>query len=831
VTDRVDNTITGGVFFSAVIQGRNVTVVLPPQITPALAGLPAGSAAFTGRGPELDTLLGALAPRSAAQQHDPDAGPRAVLVTAVGGIGGIGKTELALQAAHTAVGRGWFAGGVLFVDMFGYDPSRRLTADQAAMGFVRALGIPREHIPGDSQELARLLRSVLDAYAAQGRPVLIVVDNVSDHQQAMPLLPAHPACRAIVTSRHTLGLLGARLIDLDALDADAAVQLLQRALDLARPGDRRVTDHPGDAHRLASLCGGLPLALRIVAALLADNPRKPLAAMVADLQDQPSRLTELSYGDDTVARAFDLSYQHLATDQARLFRLLSVNTGPDVSTAAVSVIVGLPERRTRQVLETLARAHLVEPGSEYGRWRMHDLIRLHSARHGECDGHLDQRPQALARLLTYYLDTCGAAASYLDPRVADPAGRGFATRQQAMAWLDSEYPNLTAATYAAAAHPEHLRLAHGLPDEMVQFMIERRYYQDMISLSHASLTAARTLNDQFSQAIALDRLGIAFKQVGRVDEAITAQQTAVQILHDTGYRWQEGRALTNLGTSLSQVGRLDEAIAAVQEAIQVSRDTRDRPGEGTAMGNLGSALQQKGQLDQAIAVFREAVGIFSDMGDGAWKGQAFRQLADALHQAGRPEEAIAAYEQCLQCLRDVSDRWREGAALRSLGGILRDVGRLDEAITAFQDAANAFRDTSDRGAEGAVLSDLGDAQRRAGRPEEAITAYEQGLQCHRALGDRRQQGAVLTTLGRLLCDVGRLDEAITAFLDAAQTGHDIGDRWCKGIALTALGNLLRRVGRLDEAATAHQAAARIFEDTGNVHNEGCVLKRPASRRR
>lgn len=470
------NTISGGIFFSTVIQGRDITVVLPPQVTPAMVGLRAASAVFTGRSQDLDTLLQVLAPRhtqegSVGQDIAAGAVAGPVVVTAVGGMGGIGKTELAVQAAHAALDSGWFAGGVLFVDMFGYDPSRRLTAAQAAAGFVRALGIPGERIPADVQDLERLLRSVLDAYVAQGRPVLMVVDNVSDRTQAAPLLPTHPACRAIVTSRHTLGLLGARLIDLDVLDTGDAVDLLDRAIQVARPGDRRIADHPGDAQQVAGACGGLPLALQIAAALLADNPGKPLAAMASDLNDHAARLAELTYSGDTLTAVFDLSYQQLPAGQARLFRLLSVNPGPDIATATAAALAGLPEAEARRGLEALARAHLVESGSTYGRWRMHDLIRLHSAHHGDTQASTDQRPQAFAPLLEHYLATTRAANAHLDPHVDAPARLGFPTREQALGWLDAEYPNLTAATYAAAVDPGSLAAARDLPDAMWDFLL------------------------------------------------------------------------------------------------------------------------------------------------------------------------------------------------------------------------------------------------------------------------------------------------------------------------------------------------------------------------
>jgi tetratricopeptide (TPR) repeat protein len=701
------NIISGGVFFSAVIQGRDITVVLPPQITPAMAGLPAASAAFTGRGSDLDTLMQALAPRNfeeSAAGHGMAAG--AAVVTAVGGMGGIGKTELALQAAHAALDRGWFAGGVLFADMFGYDPERRLTAAEAAAGFVRALGIPGEHVPADAQDLERLLRTMLDAYANQGRPVLIVIDNVNDQAQAAPLLPAHPACRAIVTSRHTLGLLGARLIDLDTLNTDQAADLLRRAIQLARPGDRRITDHPDDARQVAGACGGLPLALRIAAALMADNPAKPLAAMAADLDDRASRLTELSYGGAALTAVFDLSYRHLPSGQARLFRLLSLNPGPDIATPAAAALTGLPETETRRGLEALARAHLIEPGSSYGRWRMHDLIRLHSAHHGHAHAGADHRPEALARLLEHYLATTRAACAHLSPAADDPDRLGFPTREQALAWLDAEYPNLTAATYAAATDLGRLTIARDLPAVMGNFLIWRRHFNDWITLSQTALTAAQALHDQRGQATALVGLGGALQGARRFEEAITACREATQIFQDISDHHGEGRALNTLGIALRRMRRFEEAITAHQQNLQICRNLGDHHGKGMALDNLGSALQEARRFDEAITAHREAAQIFEDTSDHHSQGRALNNLGISLQQARRFEEAITADLSAAQICRDLGDRHGQGMALNNLGSALREMGRFEEAITAHQEAAQIFRETGDLQGEENALNNL-----------------------------------------------------------------------------------------------------------------------------
>jgi hypothetical protein len=365
----VSNRITGGVFFNTVVMGRDIKVNLPREIRPALTGLPRPAAVFTGRDAPLETLLDALRPGQTRGTQ---------LVSAVAGMAGVGKTELVLHTAHHALDRGWFPGGVLFVDMFGYDPDRRLSAGDALAGWLHAIGIPGEHIPDSLQDRSRLWRSVLDAYTRQQRRLLLIIDNAATEDQVTPLLPTDRRVPVLVTSRHTLDI-DARLHDLGVLCPTVAVNLIRRVIAGRRgPDDPRLRDSDEALGDLAQLCAGLPLALRIVAALLADRPRLQPAALAGRLRDEQARLDGLTRQQVAVRTAFDLSYRHLTPEQARLFRLLPVNPGPDIATTSAAALADLPEHRATTLLEDLHRAHLIdEPTPD--RWRMHDLIRLHAA--------------------------------------------------------------------------------------------------------------------------------------------------------------------------------------------------------------------------------------------------------------------------------------------------------------------------------------------------------------------------------------------------------------------------------------------------------------------
>jgi tetratricopeptide (TPR) repeat protein len=789
VRERTHNQISGGIFFSAVIQGRNITVQLPAQVTAALSGLPAGSAAFRGRDAEVDILLGALAPQSSGnggEGQEPEVPAAAgVMVTAVGGMAGVGKTELVVQAARTALGKGWFPGGVLFVDLFGYDPGRRLEPGQALAGFLGALGIPGEHIPPGDQDRARLYASVLAEYSAQDRRILVVLDNASSSGQVMPLVPAGHTS-AIVTSRDTLGSLGARLLDLKVLTRADAVKLLHRALTAARPSDTRVPGHPDDAARIADLCGGLPLALLIIAALLAEDPARPLAAMAADLAGAATRLEELRYDDLTVRAAFGLSYQRLDAAAARLFRLLPANPGPDISTPAAAVLAGESQAVARRGLEALARANLIERGSSYGRWRMHDLVRLFADEHGRAEGVRDDRAVALRRLLGHYLETAMAADAHLNPAVCDPAASVIGDREQALAWLDTEYPNLTAAAYAAADSDEHAAIARDLPLVLARFLEWRRLFNDWIALTTSAMHAARRLSDRHGESTALNNLGNALRGVRLFDEAIAALQDAVRMYRDAGDQHGEAMALNNLGIALTEVRRLDEAISALRDAARICRDTGDRNGEGRALNNLGNALRGVRQFEEAIAALQDAARIYRDTGDRDGEGLAHNGLGDALRQLSRFDEALAAHQHAMQIYRDAGDRHGEGRALNSLGITLRQLSRFDEAIAAHRHAAQIFGDAGDWHAEGIALNNLGIALTGVGQFDEAIATLRDVPQIYREAGDQHGQGAALNSLGNALREARQFEEAITTLQAAAQIYRDTGDQHGEGIALSNL---------------------------------------------
>jgi tetratricopeptide (TPR) repeat protein len=607
-----------------------------------------------------------------------------------------------------------------------------------------------------------------------------------------PLLPGPGPHRVLVTSRHTLAGLGARLVDVTVLDLETAAGLLDAALRAARPGDDRISGDPGSAGRLAGLCGGLPLALQIAAALLKADPGFSAGELAADLAAEQGRLERLRYDDGrgpgvpSVGAAFGLSCARLDGTSARVFRLLPACPGPDVSADAARVLADLPAGQVHGVLQGLARAHLVEAAAgAAGRWRMHDLVRLYARQLSDADAEADGREQALDRLLGYYLDTADAADDHLRalPGMTVPAG--FAGRDEALAWLDAERPGLLAAVSVAAGTGRD-QIAMRLPLVLAEYLAWRRRFDDWLAVTAISISASRRLGDRGNEAAALTILGNALSEVRRFDEAITACQDAAVIYRETGDRHGEGTALNNLGLALREVRRFDEAITAHQDAAATYRETGDRHGEGTALNNLGLALREVRRFDEAITAHQQDLAIFRETGDRHGEGIALNNLGLALREVRRFDEAITAHQDAAVIYRETGDRHRQGTALNNLGLALREVRRFDEAITAHQDAAVIYRETGDRHGEGAALNNLGLALQGVRRFDEAITAHQQDLAICRETGDRHGEGMALGNLGLALREVRRFDEAITAHQDAAAIFRETGDEYGEGAALRDL---------------------------------------------
>ncbi|MBX9391985.1 ATP-binding protein, partial [Streptomonospora halotolerans] len=481
----------------------------------ALHALPAPPAGFTGRDALLEELLAAVDPTTGADRAG-------VVVSAVAGMGGVGKTALALVVGAAARQRGWFC-AELFVDLRGHTPGAQPVDANAALDtLLRALGVDVEKIPPALEERAAFYRSALAALSDRDehrRPVLVVADNAAAVEQVRPLLPGPGGHRLLVTSRSTLhSLAGARRIDVDVLTPQAAVALLAAILG----ADDSRSGRTEELAEVARWCGYLPLALEISAALLVRAPHLDPARLARHLAQEGRRLERLDDGERTVRAVFDLSVQRLTPGQARVFALLGVNPGPDIATEAAAVLTGLEAEEAEEVLQDLAGARLLtsHPG---GRWSMHDLLTDH-ARHHLTHHTGTEVEAARRRLLDHYTRLTADAAIHLQALPGEAVPATFTGTADALAWLDTEFPNLSAAAYAAQ-HAGHTDIAVALPLDLGVHLDRRRRFDELISLSTLARDTARTTGRTKAEAAAWNNLGAALAGVRRFQEAIEAHTT------------------------------------------------------------------------------------------------------------------------------------------------------------------------------------------------------------------------------------------------------------------------------------------------------------------
>jgi DNA-binding SARP family transcriptional activator/Tfp pilus assembly protein PilF len=713
-------------------KGGRPAVVVPRE-------LPAPVAGFVGRAGEL-AALSELLDRSA------EGTPPAVVISAIGGTAGVGKTALAIQWAHRAAGR--FPDGQLYVNLRGYDPDRPVTAGDALAFFLRALGVPGQDIPAEENERSARYRSLL-----AGKKTLIVLDNAGSEEQVRLLLPGSPSCAVVVTSRDALaGLVardGATRLEVDLLPPAEAVGLLRELI-----GQRADVD-PGAAATLAGQCCRLPLALRVAAELATARPDVPLAELVGELAHQQKRLDLLQAGGDprTAVRAvFSWSLRHLDADTARAFRLAGLHPGPDFDPYAVAALTGTGLDQARRVLGALARAHLIQPAGR-GRYGLHDLLRAYARELAAQDGEEEQR-KALTRLLDHYLHTAAAAMDALHPaeRHWRPSIPPSATpvppvtgAAAARAWLDVELATLVAVTGHAAGHgwPAH---ATRLDATLFRHFDHGGHYPEALTIHSHARAAARRAGDRAAEAAALNHLsGVNWRQ-GRYEQATSYLRQALALYRRTGDRIGEARALNNFGLIYRSRGRYQEGIGHHREALAIWREAGDRFGEADALVKLGLSEERLGRYDLAARYHQQALAIGLEIGSRGSQCDALVGLGTVGLRQGRYRQAVGHLHRALALCREGGYRDGEAEALTRIGDVCLRQGHPDEAAGHLRRALALYREIGSRSGEADALNSLGEVLSGTGQPGDARSDYAAALRLA-AQGDKYQQARAHYGLG------------------------------------------------------------------------------------
>jgi DNA-binding SARP family transcriptional activator len=647
--------------------------------------LPGAIRHFTGRSAELATLT-ALAREATAAS-----GP--VIISAIGGMAGIGKTALAVHWAHQVATK--FPDGQLYVNLRGFDPcGPPVTPAQAIRGFLGALAVSAQRVPPDLDQQAALYRSLLAR-----RRMLVLLDNARDAAQVRMLLPGSPGCLVIVTSRNSLASLvaaeGAHPLTLDLLSADEAREMLARRL-----GTQRAGYDPRAADELIRLCARLPLALSIAAARAATRPGFPLTALVSELR-LSGGLDVLDTGepDTTLRVVFSWSYQNLSAATARVFRLLGLHPGPDISVPAAASLAGVPEDQARRALDELASAHLITEQVP-GRFACHDLLRAYAAEQaGLLDKDADRR-MAIHRMLDHYLHTATTATMLLTPTrdpidlTAPQAGaqpEDLTTGSRALAWFEAEHQVLTAVIGRAAddgfdAHA--WQLAWGL----ARFLDLRGYWTAWDDIRQTALDAVRRLGDRAGQAQMHRYSGRALGRAGRYDEARDHHLEALALFRQLDDTAGQGRSLLNIGQDLDRQDQPREALGPLSRALQLFRAAGHRAGQSRALNGLGWCHARLGEHQQALGYLEHALALHRELGDPTGEAATMHSFGYACHQLGRHADASDCYRRSLDLYRELGDLYDQAYVLSYYGDALHSAGDVRAARQAWQQALVILND-------------------------------------------------------------------------------------------------------------------------------------------
>lgn len=739
-----------------------INAAVPAQLPPNVTG-------FTGRAATLTQLDALLAQPG-----------NAVVLTAIAGTAGVGKTALAVHWAHRV--RDVFPSGQLYVNLCGYAPNPPLGPERVLGQFLRALGVPGENIPADVTEAAALYRSML----ADER-MLVVLDNASCVEQVRPLLPAGPDCLVLVTSRNRLdGLVamdGATRITLDVLPLAEAVALVDAVL-----GGGRVAEEPDAAAELARICACLPLALRIAAARLSGSPRLRIADHVAELREA-DLLTSLQIDEDpqgAVRMAFGLSYDALKPRTRRLFRLWGLVPGPDISTAAVAALADEPADDAAWMLAQLTATHLLEHDVP-GRYTGHDLLRRYATDRGHDEDGEHDRTAAIERLLDHYLQGTTAAADKLYPQVVrlptDPSTIVFTDHADALAWLDREHPNLVAAVQFAHQHGRP-RLAWQLADALRGYFMLRRHAADWFTVAGIALAAAD--RDPMATAAAEMSLGTAHDCCGQYPQAIEHFTAAAGLSRQTGWQRAEAGMLMNLGLIDEHLGDWRRAIERYTTALDLSRRNNAPDGECTGLLNLATVNLCRGDLASAVDHSQQALRLTVELGLRNHEGFALDRLGVAVHLQGRFDDAIDYFARALPILREVGARSDEALAHAHMADVLRDLGQHATAKTNADAALELAVGIGDPSVEAHARNALAAVHNAHGAHHESVEQHEHALRLTRAAGMRQAECQALTGLADNHFATGHREQATVYAEHALALARDIGHQPLTARALTVL---------------------------------------------
>jgi tetratricopeptide (TPR) repeat protein len=812
----IAQSISGGVAFGPVLQGRDFVSII--DTTPRLGtnNLPRDIDNFTGRHEELELLASVLT----------ESNPRPVVIS---GMAGCGKTALAIHFAHRAADHGLYPDGLIYARL-GSNEGGDLPPEEILEALLIGLGVPPGHMPTGIEPKSALYRSIL-----YQRRVLIVLDEATETRQVLPLIPSSPSA-VIITSRHRLLLLDEAVqIDLAVLSAEQSVELLYR---LVGP---QITSDDLALRQIAELCGYLPLAIRIAGATLRARPGYSATQLVAELTDLRKRLNRLDIGDRSVRGVFEFSYRRLDDSHARAFRLLSFFPGRAFDASAAAAMLGSTSPITARLLDELVYSSLITEVS-VNRYRYHDLLREY-AQELSIPDFPDDKSAVLARLRKWYLDQIrstvaelmdghmeeGSAIHALEwleeerTNVLGLAAETVATEYGSYVWelADALYPFYDLRGYWADCQDIYelaLRVARVTESEPAVERIlnnlgvayrERHLYTESISCLEESLALSRSSESKESSAIALMNLGVAYRGSGRSDQAVSCLESALSLSYEVGLGTVTWQVLSNLGNVYQDLSRSDDAQRAYMESLALCRSVGDSRGEAILLASLGALYQQQCQLREAWSCVSQSLTIARNIFDRVNEGRALRTLGSISAAEGATDKAIPVLENSVRIAEQVGDAETSYLASRQLGDLYFECGRLGEAGTWYQSSRLAAQEIGDLHREANVITALALVARHNNDPELSLTYCNQAVELLRDSSEWRDLVSALNSTGSTLMGLSRPSDATVCFEEAAAVSRDIGDRPLELESLTQLTKALEDLGADDDVSAAQRRIAEI----------------------
>ena len=661
---------------------------VPALLKARPAQLPADIADFTGREAHVSHLCTLLLEANVARS------PGAVRVVVVNGAAGLGKTTLAVHAAHEVTAH--FPDGQLYVDLLGAS-SQPASSGEVLGRFLRDLGVEGDKVPVRDDERAALYRTTLT-----GRRVLILLDNAKDAAQVRTLLPGSSSCAVLVTTRsRTSDLASTRFFDLDVLEDTEALALFARIV-----GEERAAAEPDATAEILVACAGLPLAIRICAARLAARRSWRIATLASRLRNEHRRLDELKTGDLAVRASFQVSYDSLrksarGIDPARAFRLLGLWQGISINLPAAAALLGEADEDVAEVLEGLVDVNLLEsPAPDW--YRFHDLLRVYASERAEADEPGSVRNEAVARLLWWYLSTAEAAADVISPqryRVPRESADGhppmsFGSVEEALAWYPPERANVVSATRQAATAGLHA-IAWRLPATMSPVFNRFSNWADFVTSHRVAMESARIAGDRAGEAWVLNQLGFALATL-RDGEAFEHLEHALAIRRELGDFRGEAQTAIGLATAyLNTRGPGEDALRYMQHAVDLLQPAGATSMLAAALNNLGEVYLGLGNLAAAEDRYIQARDISREIG-GYVEGHALHNLGRVYQLLVRLDEAVASFEEARLRHRASGMLFGEARALKHLGELHTQTGDLDGARISLAEALRIFEQIGDQ---------------------------------------------------------------------------------------------------------------------------------------